>query len=117
TGCTVTGVDHSGEMVRLAAPLAVFAEAHDLPFDDAAFTAVSSIVAFFFFPDALAVLRELHRVLDLERGRLAIYTTSPEAKGTMAAPYPIATRGHFYTDAELETLATEAGFTNVQVSR
>lgn len=117
TGCTVTGVDHSREMVRLAAPLAVLAEAHDLPFDDAAFTAVSSIVAFLFFPDALGVLRELHRVLDPERGSLAIFTTSPEAKGTMAAPYPIATRGRFYSDDELRRLPLDAGFTSAEVTR
>jgi ubiquinone/menaquinone biosynthesis C-methylase UbiE len=117
TGCSVVGVDHSRAMVRLARPLAVLGEAEQLPFADGEFTAVSSIVAFFFFPDATRALKEMHRVLDPERGRLAIYTTSPEAKGTMAAPYPLATRGHFYTDAELETLATEAGFTNVRLSR
>src|SRR2546423_12633093 len=62
TGCTVIGVDHSREMVRLARPLAVQAEAEQLPFADGEFTAVSSIVAFFFFPDVLRVLREMRRV-------------------------------------------------------
>jgi ubiquinone/menaquinone biosynthesis C-methylase UbiE len=116
TGCTVIGVDHSREMVRLARPLAVQAEAEQLPFGDNEFTAVSSIVAFFFFPDALRALREMRRVL-APNGRLAIYTTSPEAKGTMAAPYPLATRGHFYTDEELRQLALEAGFPNARVTR
>ena len=50
-------------------------------------------------------------------GRLAIYTTAPEAKGTMAAPYPLATRGHFYTDAELAALPREAGFSTAHVAR
>jgi SAM-dependent methyltransferase len=103
-------------MVRLARPLAVQAEAEQLPFGDAEFTAVSSIVAFFFFPDALRALREMRRVLAPD-GRLAIYTTSPEAKGTMAAPYPLATRGHFYTDDELRQLALEAGFSTARVTR
>jgi SAM-dependent methyltransferase len=116
TGCTVTGVDHGKEMVRLARPLAVLADADHLPFDDGEFTAVSSIVAFFFFPDPLRALREMRRVL-APNGRVAIYTTSPEAKGTMAAPYPLATRGHFYTDEELQELALDAGFENVLVTR
>jgi SAM-dependent methyltransferase len=116
TGCDAVGVDHSREMVRLAGPLAVLAEAEQLPFEDAEFTAVSSIVAFFFFPDASRALREMRRVL-APNGRVAIYTTSPEAKGTMAAPYPLATRGHFYTDDELQRLALEAGFSTVQVTR
>jgi SAM-dependent methyltransferase len=116
TGCAVAGVDHSREMVRLARPLAVLADADRLPFEDGEFTAVSSIVAFFFFPDPLRVLREMRRVL-APNGRVAIYTTSPEAKGTMAAPYPLATRGHFYTDEELQELALDAGFENVQVTR
>jgi SAM-dependent methyltransferase len=116
TGCSVTGVDHSREMVRLARSLAVQGEAEQLPFEDGEFTAVSSIVAFFFFPDALRALREMRRVL-APNGRIAIYTTSPEAKGTMAAPYPLATRGHFYTDEELQHLALEAGFSTARVTR
>jgi ubiquinone/menaquinone biosynthesis C-methylase UbiE len=116
TGCRVFGVDHSREMVRLARPLAVQAEAEQLPFEDGEFTAVSSIVAFFFFPDATRALGEMRRVL-APNGRVAIYTTSPEAKGTMAAPYPLATRGHFYTDEELQQLALEAGFSTARVTR
>jgi hypothetical protein len=34
-------------------------------------------------------------------GRLALYTTSPELRGTPAAPEPLASRGHFYEDEEL----------------
>ena len=128
TGCTAIGVDHSREMVRLTSATnaeavregrlrIVDASAEELPFDDADFTAVSCIVAFFFFPDPVRVLREVRRVLDPERGRVAIFTTPPEAKGTPAAPYPLATRGHFYEDAELEQLPLEAGFASSQVTR
>jgi SAM-dependent methyltransferase len=117
TGCEVVGVDHSREMVDLAAPLAVYGKAEELPFADGAFTAVSSIVAFFFFPDPVRALREMRRVLHPERGRLAVYTTSPEAKGSPAAPYPLATRGRFYTDDELAQVAREAGLSNVAVAR
>ena len=117
TGCAVQGIDHSPEMVRLARPLAVLGEADELPFAGGEFTAVSSIAAFFFFPRPVDALREMRRVLDPERGRIAICTTSPEAKGSPAAPYPLATRGHFYTDDELRRLAVDAGFTTVTVTR
>jgi ubiquinone/menaquinone biosynthesis C-methylase UbiE len=88
-----------------------------LPFDDGAFTAISCIVAFFFFSDPVPTLREFGRVLDAERGRIAVYTTAPEMKGTPAAPYPLATRGHFYEDDELAGLARAAGFGTVEVRR
>jgi ubiquinone/menaquinone biosynthesis C-methylase UbiE len=113
-GCEVTGVDHSREMVELSG--GVYGDAGALPFDDASFTAVSSIVAFFFFSDPVRALREMRRVLDPACGRVAIYTTAPEAKGTMAAPYPLATRGHFYTDGELVALAREAGFGRARIA-
>jgi len=115
-GCEVAGVDHSGAMVRLAAPYAVLGSAERLPFGDGEFTAVSSIVAFFFFPDPVHAPREMRRVLDPERGRVAIYTTAPEAKGSPAAPYPLATRGHFHTDDELVALARAAGFEEARLA-
>jgi ubiquinone/menaquinone biosynthesis C-methylase UbiE len=123
TGCAAAGVDHSREMVRLARQVTqgrariVHGSAEKLPFADGAFTAVSSLVAFFFFPDPVAALREFRRVLSPERGRIAVYTTAPEMKGTPAAPYPLATRGHFYEDDELAALARQAGCSNVEVRR
>jgi SAM-dependent methyltransferase len=113
-GCEVAGVDHSRDMVALSG--GVYGDAAALPFAEASFTAVSSIVAFFFFPDPVEALREMRRVLDPDHGRIAIYTTAPEAKGTMAAPYPLATRGHFYTDEELVSLAGEAGFRSARIA-
>jgi SAM-dependent methyltransferase len=112
--CEVAGVDHSRDMVAISG--GVYGDAGALPFAEASFTAVSSIVAFFFFPDPVRALREMLRVLDPARGRVAIYTTAPEAKGTMAAPYPLATRGHFYTDDELVSLAREAGFGSARIA-
>jgi len=116
-GCEVAGIDHSRTLVRLARPYATYGDAHALPFADGEFTAVSSIAAFFFLAEPVRALREMRRVLDPSRGRIAIVTTSPEAKGTPAAPYPIATRGHFYTDGELHDLAVEAGLADVAVVR
>jgi SAM-dependent methyltransferase len=114
TGAAVTGIDHSEEMVALArerAPGATLlvGKAERLPFADATFTAVAMSVVFFFLDDPVGVLRECRRVL-VPEGRLAVYTTSPELRGTPAAPEPLASRGHFYEDAELAELAERAGF-------
>ena len=123
TGCTAVGVDHSRNMVRLARKLTegrariVHGAAEDLPFGPGEFTALSTLVAYFFFPDPVAALREFRRVLSPERGRAAIYTTAPEMKGTPAAPYPLATRGHFYEDDELLAHAHAAGFAEAEVRR
>src|SRR3954447_11104695 len=123
TGCTAVGLDHSRDMVQLARATTegrariVQGAASALPFADGDSTAVSTIVAFFFFPDAVAALREFRRVLDPSRGRIAVYTTAPELKGTPAAPYPLATRAHFYEDVELEAHAKAAGFREAAVRR
>jgi SAM-dependent methyltransferase len=119
TGCLTSGLDHSAEMVALArerAPAAdvIEGDAGYLPFPDGSFTAVSMSVVFFFLDDPVAVLRECRRVLR-PGGRLAVYTTAPEMRGTPAAPEPFASRSHFYTDRELSDLASEAGFTAVRV--
>src|SRR5207237_4176735 len=85
-GCEVAGVDHSRQMVKLAAPHAALGDAHALPFESGYFTAVSSIVAFMFLDDPVQALREMRRVLDAERGRLALWTATPESLGTPASP-------------------------------
>jgi ubiquinone/menaquinone biosynthesis C-methylase UbiE len=120
-GCEVAGLDHSRDMVGVAAaktPEAriVRADVAATPFADGEFTAVSSLVAFFHFPDGLAALRELRRVLDPERGRIAVMTASPESKGTPAAPYPLADRSHFFSDGALVALAREAGFASARIA-
>ena len=109
-GCEVAGVDHSRAMVRLAAPYAALGDAHALPFRTGYFTAVSSIVAFMFFPDPVQALAEMRRVLDPVQGRGAVWTASPESRGTPASPEPVASRGRFYADDELVELGRAAGF-------
>ena len=118
-GAEATGVDHSDEMVTLArerAPGAqvIRAEAEALPFEDATFTAVSMSIVFFFFADPVRALRESRRVLE-PGGRLAVFTTGPELRGTPAAPEPLASRGHFYADDELAEIARRAGLQTVEV--
>ena len=127
-GCRAAGLDHSRAMVGLARKRnaeavasgrlrVIHGTAEELPFAEGEFTAISCIVAFLFFAEPADVLHEMRRVLDRERGRIAIFTTPPEAKGTPAAPYPIASRAHFYSDAELERLPLEAGFAESRVVR
>jgi SAM-dependent methyltransferase len=119
SGATVTGLDHSEEMVRLARERAPGAEvmlgnAEQLPFADDSFTAIAMSIVFFFLPKPSTALRECRRVL-VVGGRLALYTTSPALRGTPAAPEPLASHGHFYEDDELAGLARGADFANVAV--
>lgn len=119
SGAEVTGLDHSESMVELArenAPAArvVLGRAEELPWAEAAFTAVAMSVVFMFLPDPVRALDECQRVLS-PGGRLAIFTTAPELRGTPAAPEPLASRGHFYSDAELAELLRSARFTDVAV--
>lgn len=118
-GARVTGLDHSQEMVKLAGERApgaevVLAAAERLPFAQGTFTAAAMSVVFFFLDDPAGVLLECRRVLR-RAGCLAIYTTGPELRGTPAAPEPVASRGHFYTDRELAGLAQRAGLRDVTV--
>jgi ubiquinone/menaquinone biosynthesis C-methylase UbiE len=116
-GCTVAGLDHSRQMVKLAAPYAALGAAEAMPFQTEYFTALSSIQAFMFFADPLQVLREMRRVLDPEVGRGAIWTTAPEGRGTPAAPEPIGSLGHYHSDEELLALAYDAGFADAEIAQ
>jgi ubiquinone/menaquinone biosynthesis C-methylase UbiE len=111
-GCEVAGVDHSRDMVKLAQPLAALGDAEALPFEDGYFTAVASIQMFMFCPDPVAVLREMHRV----GGRVAVWTTAPEGRGTPASPEPIASRAFFHTDDELVSYALAAGYSEARLA-
>ena len=119
SGASVTGIDHSEDMVALArehAPGAtvMLADAARLPFPGASFTAIAMSVVFFFLPDPGAALAEVRRV-GRAGARVAIYTTSATLRGTPAAPEPLASRSHFYTADELIELATAAGLARAAV--
>ncbi len=119
SGAAATGIDHSEEMVRLArqrAPAAevVLGSAEKLPFADRTFTAVAMSIVFLFLPDPHAVLVECYRVL-APGGRVAIYTTAPELRGTPAVPQPVASCCFFYDDDALGALARAARFEDVVV--
>jgi len=124
-GARAVGVDHSPEMVRIAAKanraalregrLELFeADGGHLPVADGGCTIAWSTGAFGFFPRPLEVLEEMHRALG-PGGRLAVFTGSKALAGTPAAPEPMASRIRFYEDEELRGLARSAGFVEVRV--
>jgi SAM-dependent methyltransferase len=119
TGARATGLDHSEEMVELASERApgatvVLAAAESLPFAEDTFDAVAMSVVFFFLA-ARSWSGASAAVCLCGGGRLAIYTTAPELRGTPAAPEPVASRGHFYADEELAAVARRAGLGDVTV--
>jgi SAM-dependent methyltransferase len=126
SGCRAKAVDHSPEMLRVARELnaaaieegrleLVQADARVLPFADESCTCAAMMQVFFFL-DAQPVLAEVRRVVR-PGGMLAVFTVSEAAKGTPAAPEPMASRGRFYTDDELVELARAAGFPNATVKQ
>lgn len=124
-GCTAVGVDHSVSMLRIAARQnrgavragrlrLVRADAGQLPFEPASFSAAALINVFQFLDDPVGVLHECVRVLG-EEGRVAVVTVPPELRGTPAAPWPVAAHSRFYPDHELLALARSAGFRDARV--
>lgn len=125
SGCRAAAIDHSPEMVELAREVNADAiadgrlevreaQAEHLPFADDSFTCVAMMQVFFFL-DAPRVLAECRRVLR-PGGRVAVFTVTEAARGTPAAPEPMASRGRFYTDEELVRLARDAGFPTASVT-
>jgi SAM-dependent methyltransferase len=119
SGCRAAAIDHSPEMVALARELnadaigagrleIVEGAAEHLPFPDDTFTCAAMMQVFFFL-DAPRVLAECRRVIRPD-GRVAVFTVSEAARGTPAAPEPMASRGRFYTEEELVQMARDAGF-------
>ncbi|MEN2976605.1 methyltransferase domain-containing protein (plasmid) [Tistrella bauzanensis] len=103
TGASAAGLDHSPDMVgesrrRNAAACAAGrltlcqGDVGRLPFPDGAFSIVTTLNAFFFFPDPQAAVAEMARVL-APGGRLAIVTTPPEQAAALKRYFgPVASR-------------------------
>ena len=84
TACHVTGIDANSSAIETARKLAQVADSHDkitftladanarLPFDDNRFDGLLCVDAMNHFPDRLAVLKELNRIL--RPGQRAVFT-------------------------------------------
>lgn len=135
-GATLTATDLSGGMLavaqeRLGADLRITwreADALALPYAEGSFDVVVCQFGVMFFPDKLAGLREMHRVLT-PGGRLLFSTWDSHDANPYAATvqrvvssfYPDDPPGFYqvpfgmHDRDELAQLATDAGFTDVRV--
>lgn len=118
----VTGLDYSADMVALArrrnaAAIAagrvevVEGDVAALPFPDAGFDVVLGVETFYFWPDPLAGLREIRRVLR-PGGTLALVMDISKPSADAPVPEDVGTRMGFrvYCGEEMTRMFTEAGF-------
>ncbi len=123
SGCRAVGIDHSPEMLAVAADVnraalgdgrlsLHLAEADRLPVASGEFTCVVCTGAFGFFPDPSGALREMRRALRAG-GRLALFSATAELRGTPAAPEPIASALRWYDADEVVGLCRDAGFVDI----
>lgn len=86
--CTVTAVEPSLEMIRQRsplAPMAIQAQAEDLPFDDGSFDASMAILTVHHWTDKQQGLREMRRVT---RGPVVLLTFDPSHRPWLTAYVP-----------------------------
>ena len=125
SGCKAKAIDHSPEMVKLARKNnakaiedrkleILLSDAENLPFNDNFFTQAVTTGVFQFIPHPDIAMKEIYRSLKL-KGKFFMYGGSKEMKVTIAAQEPYASRLKFFDKAELEDLAKNTGFSEVQI--
>ncbi len=103
---------------RIAAGSAEIVEgdASHLPWDDDRFSVATSINAIKFFPDPLAALREVHRVLR-PGGRLAVTLGEAGYAPEGSTEAVVDGFGQWqWSDAAAESIVADAGFSDVEIS-
>ncbi len=127
SGCRAWAIDHSPDMVRLAREQnrealeqervsILEGDAHRLPFTSESCSCAVTTGSFSFWDRPVEALSEIRRVLE-PGGRFLLFTGTKELRGTPAAPEPVASRAHWYEDAELAAMARAAGFVDIRVDR
>lgn len=120
SGCRATALDFSPEQIRVAkgqnslsleqGRLSLLeADASRLPLVEGEFTCAVMTGVLDFLPDPVSALSEIRRALR-PGGRMVVYVSSPDLKGTPASPEPFASRLRFYGYEEVLDLASQAGF-------
>jgi SAM-dependent methyltransferase len=121
----VAGVDASEAMARQArarhaAAIAAgrldirLGDASSLPYDDATFDKVCGAHVIYFWPDPVATLRELRRVLR-PGGRLALAYQERERMPRISARGLSQAGARLFGPGEVEPVVRSAGFTDVRV--
>ncbi|WP_157106174.1 class I SAM-dependent methyltransferase [Nocardia sienata] len=125
SGCRMTAVDHSADMVALTGSrneaavregrLEVLEGAAEaLPLPDRHFSCVTAM-NILFFVDTPKTLSELHRVLR-PNSRVVLHTVAPDPPRSLMPP-PVARRAQFHSDSELRTMLEAAGLGMSRVRR
>jgi ubiquinone/menaquinone biosynthesis C-methylase UbiE len=126
TGGFVAGVDYSEVMVRQALKcnaatvgagrVAVKGgNVSNLPFEDASFDRACAVESFNYWPEPVAGLKEVHRVLK-DRGLVAITTAWSKEMDNHPKYAVMAQKMHFplYAGSEMVAILAAAGFSEVQ---
>jgi len=122
----ISGLDYSIEMVNLASDInkdlvtsgkAEFrlGEASSLPWKNDEFSVVVGIETFFFWPDPIASLKEIYRVLAPD-GRLVIEMAYNKEDGLDHTKHVKQMNLKLYTADEMTKILNEAGFSDVVVT-
>jgi len=125
SGGLVAGVDASGLMVRQARSRHADAiaagrleirqgDARSLPYDDATFDKACGAHVIYFWPDAVAIVRELRRVLR-PGGTLALAYQERERMPPRAASGLSQAGARLFGPGEVEKVVRAAGFADVRV--
>lgn len=127
---SAAGLDHSPDMLALCIArnrqaiaedrlLLKLGDAATIPWPTESFTAAISANMFFFIYDPAAVLAELHRVLT-PSGRLVIASLSgplpPASLRNWWLYPPMGPALNVHTRRQMETMLTDAGFTDIHVT-